>query len=280
MGEKAQPIKKSFFSHSDFTEDLDLLSNIKIPKKYQHTLEKIKTGTFTKNITNAEKNLMEQNFKFQLDVFNAPANDSYKKELNNTTKKIAKISGLNEIEERLRVLKMAKLISFDDFESSVKQLNDDRKEIELKIRKFKKKTAENSTQKELIIEKIDKLEKDRDKIVKLIMNAPKRENYLKRKQLFEERIEKYHKEIYRFCLDFIDELNEDLTRIKERKGFSELYLNYDLTLTIQKKEKHKIVVYGKEDTANLRIYKFEQLDKDSKVEILKIIKENFKKGYL
>ena len=50
MGEKAQAIKKSFFSHNDFTEDLDLLSNIKIPKKYQHTLEKIKTGTFTKTI--------------------------------------------------------------------------------------------------------------------------------------------------------------------------------------------------------------------------------------
>jgi len=217
MTEKAQAIKKSFFSDSDFTEDLDLLSNIKIPKKYQHILEKIKTGTFTKTVTNAEKNLMEQNFKFQLDVFNAPANDSYQKELNKTTKKIAKILGLNEIEERLRVLKMMKLLSFDDFESSVKQLNDDRKEIELKIRKFKKKTAENSTQRELIIGKIDKLEKDRNKIVKLIMNAPKRENYRKRKQLLEERIEKYHKEIYRFCLDFIDVVNEDLTRIKEKK---------------------------------------------------------------
>ena len=217
MGEKAQAIKKSFFSHNDFTEDLDLLSNIKIPKKYQHILEKIKTGTFTKTVTNAEKNLMEQNFKFQLDVFNAPANDSYQKEINKTTKRIAKILGLNEIEERLRVLKMMKLLSFDDFESSVKQLNDDRKEIELKIRKFKKKTAENSTQRELIIGKIDKLEKDRNKIVKLIMNAPKRENYRKRKQLLEERIEKYHKEIYRFCLDFIDVVNEDLTRIKEKK---------------------------------------------------------------
>ncbi len=280
MGEKAQAIKKSFFSDSDFTEDLDLLSNIKIPKKYLHTLEKIKTGTFTKNITNAEKKLMEQSFKFQLDVFNAPANDSYQKELNNTTKKIAKILGLNEIEERLRVLKMMKLLSFDDFESSVKQLNDDRKEIELKIRKLQKETAENSTQRELTIEKIDKLEKDRDKIVKLIMNAPKRENYLKRKQILEERIEKYRKEIYRFCLDFIDELNEDLTPIKEKKGFSELYLDYDLTLTIQKKEKHKIVVSGKEHTAKVKVYKFEQLDKDTKLEILKIIKENFKKKYL
>ena len=280
MTEKAQATKKSFFSHSDFTEDLDLLSNIKIPKKYQHILEKIKTGTFTKTITNAEKNLMEQNFKFQLDVFNAPANDSYQKELNDTTKKIAKILGLNEIEERLRVLKMMKLISFDDFESSVKQLNDERKEIELKIRKFKKKTAENSTQRELIIEKIDKLEKDRNKIVKLIMNAPKRENYLKRKQLLEERIEKYHKEIYRFCLDFIDAVNEDLTPIKEQNCFTELYLNYDFTLTIQKKEKHKIVVDGKEHTANLKAYKFEQLGRDIKLEVLKIIKENFKKEYL
>ena len=174
---------------------------------------------------------------------------------------------------------MMKLLSFDDFESSVKQLNDDRKEIELKIRKFKKKSEENSTQRELTIEKIDKLEKDRNKIVKLIMNAPKRENYLKRKQLLEERIEKYHKEIYKFCLDFIDELNEDLTPIKEKNGFTELYLNYDLTLTIQKKEKHKIVVEEKEHTANLKVYKFEQLDKDTKLEILKIIKENFKKEY-
>ncbi len=53
MGEKAQATKKSFFVYDDFTEDLDLLNNIKIPKKYQHILEKIKTGTFTKNITNA-----------------------------------------------------------------------------------------------------------------------------------------------------------------------------------------------------------------------------------
>ena len=91
------------------------------------------------------------------------------------------------------------------------------------------------------------------------MNAPKRENYLKRKQLLEERIEKYHQEIYRFCLDFIDAVNEDLTPIKERNGFTELYLNYDLTLTIQKKEKHNIFVYGKEHTANVRVYEFKQL---------------------
>lgn len=175
---------------------------------------------------------------------------------------------------------MVKLISFDDFEASVKHLNDDRKEIELKIRKLQKETAENSTQRELTVKKIDKLEKDRNKIVGLISNAPKRENYLKRKQLLEERIEKYRKEIYRFCLEFIDELNKGLTPIKEKKGFSELYLNYDLTLTIQKKEKHKIVVCGKEHTANLRVYKFEQLDKNTKLEILTVIKENFKKEYL
>ena len=111
------------------------------------------------------------------------------------------------------------------------------------------------------------------------MNAPKRENFLKRKQLLEERIEKYHQEIYRFCLDFIDAVNEDLTPIKERKGFSELYLNYDLTLLIQKKEKHTIFVAGKEHTANVRVYEFKQLDKDTKFEILTIIKENFKKEY-
>jgi len=223
---------------------------------------------------------MEQNFKFQLDVFNAPANDSYQKELNNTIKQIVKVSGLKEIEERLGVLKMVKLISFNDFEASVKQLNDDRKEIGLKIRKLQKETAENSTQRELIIEKISKLEKDRDKIVELILNAPKRENYLKRKQLLEERIDKYHKEIYRFCLDFIDVVNEDLTPIKEKKGFSELHLDYDLTLTIQKRKKHKIVVCGKEHTVNVRVYTFEQLVKDIKLEILTIIKENFKKEYL
>jgi hypothetical protein len=39
-------------------------------------------------------------------------------------------------------------------------------------------------------------------------------------------------------------------------------------------------VDGKEHTANLRVYKFEQLDKDTKLEILKVIKENFKKEYL
>lgn len=66
---------------------------------------------------------------------------------------------------------------------------------------------------------------------------------------------------YRFCLNFIDVVNEELTPLKEKKGFCELYLNYDLTLTIQKREKHKIVVAGKEHTANLRVYKFEQLDK-------------------
>lgn len=114
----------------------------------------------------------------------------------------------------------------------------------------------------------------------MIKNAPKRDINLKRKQLLEERIEKYRKDIYRFCLDFIDSVNEELTPIKEKKGFSELYLNYDLALTIQKKEKHKIVVCGKEHTANLRVYKFEQLDKDIKLEILRTIKENFKKEYL
>ncbi len=59
--------KRSFFPQDDFTEDLDLLSNIKIPKKYQHTLEKIKMGSFTKTITNAERKLIDENFKFQLD---------------------------------------------------------------------------------------------------------------------------------------------------------------------------------------------------------------------
>ena len=262
-----------FFPHINLTEELDLLSAIEIPKKYKKTLEKIKTGIFTKTVTNAEKRLMEQSFKFQLDVFNTPANNSYQKELNNTTKKIAKISGINEIEKRLRVLKMMQLISFDDFEASVKQLNDDRKEIGLKIRKLKKTTPKNLLQ-------IAKLEKDKSRIIKLILNAPKRENYLKRKQLLEERIEKYHKEIYRFCLDFIDALNEDLTPIKEKNGFCKLYLNYDLTLAIQKREKHTIVVDEKEHITNLRVYKFEQLDKDTKLEVLKIIKENFKKEYI
>ena len=187
-------------------------------------------------------------------------------------KKITQISGINEIEERLRVLKMMLLISFDDFESSVKQLNDDRKEIGLKIRKLKESTPKNLTQ-------IDELKKDQNKIIELISKAPKRENYQKRKQLLEDRIEKYHKEIYKFCLGFIDQVNEDLTTIKEQQGFCELYLNYDLTLTIQKKEKHLIVVDGKEYTASLRVYIFEQLDKDTKLEILTTIKENFKKIY-
>lgn len=215
-----------------------------------------------------------------MDVFNAPTIDSYQNELNKTVKLIVQVSGLSEIEERLGVLKMVKLISFDDFEASVKHLNDDRKEIELKIRNLKKSMPEISTQRELTIEKINKLKNDRNKIVELIMNAAERENYQKRKQLLEERIEKYCKEIHRFCLDFIDAVNEDLTHIKEQEGFSELYLNYDLTLTIQIKEKHTIVVCGKDHTANLRVYKFEQLDRYTKFEVLEIIRENFKKEYL
>ncbi len=65
----------------------------------------------------------------------------------------------------------------------------------------------------------------------------------------------------------------------KKKCFCELYLDYDLNLTIQKKEKHKIVVDGTEHTVNLRIYEFEQLEKDTKLEVLTIIKENFKKEY-
>jgi len=205
-------------------------------------------------------------------VFNSPANNSYQKEFDNTMEKIAKISGINEIEERLRVLKMMLLIAFDDFESSVKQLNDDRKEIELKIRELKQKTPRKP-----LIEDVKILEGFN--IIELIKNAPKRESYLRRKQLLEERIGTYHQEIYRFCLDFIDIVNENLTPIRKKNNFSELYLDYDLTLTIQKKEKHKIVVEGKEHTANLKVYEFEHLDKDTKLEILKIIKDNFKKEY-
>ncbi len=188
-------------------------------------------------------------------------------------KRIAKISGINKIEERLKVLKMMLLLSFDDFESSVKHLNDDRKEIGLEIRKLKQATPENLTQ-------LEKLEEDKNKIVDLIKDAPKRDKYLRTKHLLEERIEKYRNEIYKFCLDFIDILNVDLTPIKEKKGFCELYFNYDLTLMIQKKEKHKIIVDDKEHTANVRVYKFDQLDKDTKLEILKIIKQNFEKEYL
>ncbi len=151
----SQVVKRSFNSHIDFSEDLDLLEKIKVPKKYQHTLDKIKTGIFTRNITNAEKKLMEQNFKFQLDVFNSPANNSYQKEFENTMKKITKISGINEIEERLNVLKMMLLLSFDDFETSVKKLNDDRKEIGLKIRRLKQ-----TTPKKPITEEIKKLEEE------------------------------------------------------------------------------------------------------------------------
>lgn len=266
-----QATKKSF-SYINLTEELDLLSEIEIPKKYHSILDRIKTGFFTKIITNAEKKLMGQKFNFQLDVFNTPANNSYQKELENTMKKIAKISGINEIEERLNVLKMIVLLSFNDFESSVKHLNDDRKEIELKIRELKETTPKNLTQK-------DELKKYQREIIELISNSPKREDYLKRKQLLEERIEKYHQEIYRFCLDFIDAVNEDFTPIKEKKGFCELYLNYNLTLTIQKKEKHKFVVDGKEYTASLKVYRFEQLDRDTKLEILQIVKKNFKKEY-
>lgn len=36
---------------------------------------------------------------------------------------------------------------------------------------------------------------------------------------------------------------------------------------------------GGEHTANLKVYKFEQLDKDIKLEILTVIKENFKREY-
>lgn len=223
---------------------------------------------------------MDEDFKFQLDVFNTPTNDSYQKELSRTTKRIAKISGLNEIGERLGVLKMVLLISSDDFEASVKHLNDERKEIGLKIRSLKKETIKDSTQRRLITEKIGKLEKDRDKIIESIMNAPAKENYLKRKKLLEERIEKYHEQIYRFCLDFVEDVNKDLTPIKEKKGFSEFYLDYDLTFTILKKEKHQVVVDGKVHTANIKAYKFEQLDRETKVEVLKTIKANFKKEYL
>ncbi len=95
----AQVVKKSFNSHIDYSEDLDILSNIEIPKKYRQILDRIKTGIFMRNITNAEKKLMNESFKFQLDVFNSPANNSYQKELNNTMKKIAKISGISEIEQ-------------------------------------------------------------------------------------------------------------------------------------------------------------------------------------
>ena len=59
-----------------------------------------------------------------------------------------------------------------------------------------------------------------------------------------------------------------------------MYLNYDLTLTIQKKEKHTIIVCGKEHIASVRVYEFEQLGKETKLEILELIKENFKKEYL
>ncbi len=187
-----QATKKGFFPHINLSEELDLLSEIEIPKKYHPILDRIKTGFFTKNITNAEKKLMGQKFNFQLDVFNTPANNSYQKELDNTMKKIAKISGISEIEQRLRVLKMMLLLSFDEFEASVKQLNDDRKEIELKIRELKE-----ATPKKPIIEEVKKLEEKRYKTIELIKNAPKRDIYIRRKQLLEERIEKYHKEIYK-----------------------------------------------------------------------------------
>ena len=47
---------------------------------------------------------------------------------------------------------------------------------------------------------------------------------------------------------------------------------------IQKKEEHIIIVDGKKHTANIKIYKFEQLDKNTKLEILTTIKENIQSG--
>ena len=47
----------------------------------------------------------------------------------------------------------------------------------------------------------------------------------------------------------------------------------------KKKKKHKIVVDEKEQPVNLRFYTFVQLDKDTKLEILKTIKKNFKKEF-
>ena len=232
-------------------------------------MDKIKEGMFEKKITETEKQLFNEPFSLQMDIYNLPTKDAYQNQLNKTMKRIVKISGVEEARERYNVLTKAHWNTIDDFEAIIKHLNDERKEVELKIYALEKQG------------KVDKkLQDERQKIADKIKNHPEREKYQKKSELIKTRMQKYQKDGERFFLNFIDKVNEDLEPIKDKKGFSEFSLNDDLTFCIQEKKDHKVIRNGEEFTGHLKVYKFEELDKDTKETILKVINKNFKKEYL
>lgn len=260
--------EQSFKQYKNITEKT-FLENIKLPKKDKTTMDRVKAGFFEKNITEAEKKIFDQPIKLQMDIYNQPTKDAYQKQLNRTMKQIVKVSGIGEIRERLRILQKSKLVLFDDFESSLKSLNDERKEIELKIRNLKK-SGERDVQ----------LENKKQIIIDSIKNSPEKKIYKNKIKLMDKRIDKYQKEIERFYFNFLDEVNNELLPIKTKKGYSELYLDDNLFFVAQEKKEHKVQIDGKEHIANLKAYKFEELDSNLKENILKIINKNFKKEYL
>ena len=270
--------EQQFKQFRNLPGDRDLLENIRLPKKYKPTMDKIKEGVFEKQITDSERKLFEQPIKIQKDIYNEPTKDAYQKEFNKIMKRITKISGLGEYEKRLGVLKKSEWNIREDFEASVKHFNDDRKEMELEIYGLEKEIKADPTKKKILEIKIKDLQEKRAKNLEEMFATSDHAIFLKKDELIKKRIKKYREDGERFIFNFIDKVNTELTPMG--KGYKELYLDYDLKFVIQKNEKHKFTVDGKEHTANVKVYKFEELDKNTKEKIIKIINKNFKKEYL
>ena len=246
------------------------LENIQLPKKDKAILEKVKAGFYEKNISKTEKDLFEKGYSLQMDVYNQPTKDAYQKQLNKTMKQIVKVSGIGEVFDRMHILQKSKLALSEEFEWKLKQLNDDRKEIGLKIRELKKAGKRDP-----------QLEEQQKKLVDAIKFSPEQKPYKQKLAIINKRIDKYQKQIERFYFNFLDEVNNDLYDLKDKKGYSEFYLSDHLEFVAQKQEDHKAKdPSGKEFIAKVKVYKFDELDNDSKDRILKVINNKFKEEYL
>lgn len=280
--------EKGFKEYKNITEKT-FLENIHLPKKDQAMIEKVKAGFYEKNITETEKKLFEKGYSLQMDIYNQPTEDAYQKQLNKSMKQIVKVSGIGEIFDRMHILQKSKLAISEEFEWILKGLNDDRKELELKIRGLRKEFESFSEKGRLdlgsealpILKDINILEAKREKLVYAITSSPAQKPYKQKLEIIDKRIAKYQDQIERFYFKFLDEVNNELNAHKDKKGFKEFYLDDHLEFVAQKEEKHKVKdSSGREFTANIKVYKFEELENDLKDDILKIINKNFKEEYI
>jgi hypothetical protein len=237
-----------------------------------------------------------------MNLYNKPTDDAYQKELNTLMQQIYETSGMRKIEDDLSILKDQHLEIIEEHEEDVKEYNNDRKEAELKIKALKKLRKALKTGKkgdlaylyedeyerlkdkvyaiDRVNERIEEAKEEREEAIEKIYEISDRSGYEDELERIEAKMKNKRKEVDKFYFNFIDDVNDDLEKLKEEEGFNILRLNDDLTLTMQKPEEHTFVMDDKKITAPFKSYDFDQLEQDTKRDIIDIIRNEFNEEYI